>query len=306
MSIEQMEYMLALEQEKKISYAAKRCFISQPALSQQLAKIEKEVGFPLFTRKNSEYIPTEEGKLLLDAFQKILYIYHSALHDLERLHSLAGKSITLGMPSLRAATLYPYIYPRFRQEFPDYDMRLLEIQVASTLEMLEKQKIDFGFFSPHRQIPEPLRNYYSYHPLANEELVLIAPKDHRLALAATEGHRLDIRSLNNEPLALYPPGYIVRNIIEVYLQKYHVACRTILNFKSVTTIIQFVKQRLALSIIPYTLAASDPELAIIHLNPLMTQEIGCLSPGRYKGSDVEAAVLRLLREAFQDAASRIE
>ena len=42
MSIEQMEYMLALEQEKKISYAARRCFISQPALSQQLAKIEKQ------------------------------------------------------------------------------------------------------------------------------------------------------------------------------------------------------------------------------------------------------------------------
>ena len=141
MSIEQMEYMLALEQEKKISYAARRCFISQPALSQQLAKIEKELGTSLFTRQNNEYIPTEEGRLLLDSFQKILYIYHSAIHDLERLHSVSEKCITLGMPTLRAATLYTYIYYQFRQEFPEYDMRLLEIPVTSTLDMLEAQKL---------------------------------------------------------------------------------------------------------------------------------------------------------------------
>lgn len=301
MSIEQMEYMLALEQEKKISYAARRCFISQPALSQQLAKIEKELGTSLFSRQNNEYVPTEEGRLLLDSFQKILYIYHSALHDLERLHSVSEKCITLGMPTLRAATLYAYIYSRFRYQFPGYDMRLLEISVTSTLEMLEEQKIDFGLFSPYQQIPEALQDYCSYHSVGDEELVLIAPKGHRLALASSEDHRMDIRVLGNETLALYPPGYIVRNLVEVYLKKYHIACRAIINFKSVSTIFQFVKQNLALSIVPYTFAANDPDLAIIHLNPLMTQEIGCLSPSQYKGSEIESAVIQLFKEAFQNA-----
>ena len=124
MTIEQMEYMLTLEQEKKIYLAAKKCFISQSALSQQLTKIEKEAGFPLFLRENNQYVPTTEGRVLLDGFQKIMYIYKAAMCEARQQQSLSERIITLGMPSMRAATLFTYIYPRFKERFPGYELKL--------------------------------------------------------------------------------------------------------------------------------------------------------------------------------------
>ncbi len=299
MSIEQMEYMITLEQEKKIYLAARKCFISQSALSQQLAKIEKETGFPLFMRVNNQYIPTREGKLLLESFQRILYIYRAAIGEARQQLSQTEKVITLGMHSMRAATLFTYLYPRFKEQYPDYELKLQEMPVVDAPEMLRRHMIDFSLFSPLNTIPEEYRHLYSYHPVAREELVLIAPKDHPLArLAQQHDFRLDMKVLNGEIMALYENSFIVRGIIDAAFAANHIECRNIISFKSCNTIIQFVKNRLALSIIPQMFARPETELAAIRLSPPITQEVGLLSLKRMRNNPMDVFILQLMGEAF--------
>lgn len=299
MSIEQMEYMIALDQEKKIYLAARKCFISQSALSQQLAKIEKEAGFPLFLRVNNQYLPTKEGKLLLESFQRIVYTYRTAMGEARQLQSQTEKVITLGMPSMRAATLFTYLYPKFKEQYPDYELKLQEMPVVDAPEMLRRHMIDLSLFSPHGTIPEEYRHIYSYHPVAREEFVLIAPRDHRLSrLAEQNDYRLDMNVLNGENLVLYENSFIVRGIIDAAFAANHIECRNIISFKSCNTIIQFVKNRLALSIIPPMFARPEADLASIRLSPAITQEIGLLSLKCMRNNSMETFILKLMEEAF--------
>ena len=299
MSIEQMEYMITLEQEKKIYLAARKCFISQSALSQQLAKIEKEAGFPLFLRVNNQYLPTKEGKLLLESFQKIVYIYKAAMGEARQQLSQTEKIITLGMPSMRAATLFTYLYPRFKEQYPDFELKLQEMPVVDAPEMLRRHMIDFSLFSPLNTIPDEYRHIYSYHPVAKEEFVLIAPRDHRLSKLAEENDfRLGMDVLNGENLALYESSFIVRGIINAAFAENHIECKNIISFKSCNTIIQFVKNRLALSIIPQMFAKPETELAAIRLTPAITQEVGLLSLKRMRNNRMDVFILKLMEEAF--------
>lgn len=299
MTIEQMEYMLTLEQEKKIYLAAKKCFISQSAMSQQLTKIEKEAGFPLFVRENNQYVPTSEGRVLLDGFQKILYIYKAAMCEAKQQQSLTNRIITLGMPSTRAATLFTYLYPRFKERFPDYELKLQEIPVADAPEMLKRRMIDFSLFSPLYSIPEDYQRYYTYYTVAQEELVLIAPPKHRLSkLAAENGYVLDMQLLNGENMVLYGDSSLVRGIINSSFEANHIECQNIISFKSCNTIIQFVKKNLALSIIPLMFAQAEPDITAIHLNPPITQEIGLLSLKHPSRTDIENYILESMRQAY--------
>ena len=68
----EMEYVIVIAQEKNLSKAAERLFISQPALSRFLTKLENELGTPLFERKNRQYLPTYAGELYLDTARQIL------------------------------------------------------------------------------------------------------------------------------------------------------------------------------------------------------------------------------------------
>ena len=65
MDLRQIEYIIAIEQEESISKAAEKLFITQSALNQQLLKLEKELGMPLFERKKRQMIPTVAGRIYL-------------------------------------------------------------------------------------------------------------------------------------------------------------------------------------------------------------------------------------------------
>lgn len=66
MDFKELEYMIVIAQEKNISKAAERLYVSQSALSQALLKVEDRLGVSLFARKNRQYIPTCEGELYLE------------------------------------------------------------------------------------------------------------------------------------------------------------------------------------------------------------------------------------------------
>ena len=72
MDLHQLEYILTIEQEKSISRAAERLFLTQPALNQQLLRLEKELGTPLFERRNRTMLPTYAGRIYLNTAKEML------------------------------------------------------------------------------------------------------------------------------------------------------------------------------------------------------------------------------------------
>ena len=83
MNDEDLRYMIAVEEEGNISRAAERCFVSQPALSQTMKKLESELGISLFVRQGGRLVPTEEGRIVLRHAREVAAIREATLKALQ-------------------------------------------------------------------------------------------------------------------------------------------------------------------------------------------------------------------------------
>ena len=92
MDLKQIEYIVKIAEEENITHAAEKLFITQSALNQQLLKLEKELGTPLFYRSRTDWHPTPAGEIYLDAAREILSIKKDAydkIHDFSKIQDYA-------------------------------------------------------------------------------------------------------------------------------------------------------------------------------------------------------------------------
>ena len=126
MNWNQLQYIVTTAQEKSITKAAKKLFISQPSLTLSIQNLEKELGVELFERNRGSFTLTYAGQLYYDWAL-------STLHAKERLGDRLGDIreghshlIRLGISPHRSATLLPVILPRFYKKFPASEIFLEE------------------------------------------------------------------------------------------------------------------------------------------------------------------------------------
>ena len=127
MNFSNISYFLAIVEEGGISAAARKLYISQQALSEQLRKMEEEVGAPLLKRgKNSEL--TIAGECLYRDGRELLRIYNSMMEDIRDVTTKRRKKITLGIPTFWTPPYLPELLVRFREKYPEYEIAVVRRQ----------------------------------------------------------------------------------------------------------------------------------------------------------------------------------
>lgn len=127
MNFSNINYFLAIVEEGSISAAARKLYISQQALSEQLRKMEEEVGAPLLKRgKNSEL--TTAGECLYRDGRELLRIYTSMMEDIQDVTTKRKKKITLGIPTFWTPPYLPELLVRFRAKYPEYEIAIVRRQ----------------------------------------------------------------------------------------------------------------------------------------------------------------------------------
>ena len=117
MDTRHLQYILTIAQKQNMTKAAEELFISQSSLSQYLAKLEQEIGVPLFERTRSKMLLTPAGELYVEAARQVLSIEK---HLYENIRSLNNRShITLGLTSQLCLRMLTAIVPGFKTDFPD-------------------------------------------------------------------------------------------------------------------------------------------------------------------------------------------
>lgn len=128
MDVKSLEYLIALEEEGTLSKVAQKFFLSPSALSQCLAKQEREMGLPLFQRNNGRFAPTESGKIYLKCAREIVKIKEATYQQIESLSS-ARSSLRI----TAAYQLYPVlteeILPKLQRLFSD---SIFDVQAADS------------------------------------------------------------------------------------------------------------------------------------------------------------------------------
>lgn len=218
MNFRQLEYVIAIYQEGSMTKAASKLYISQPALSQQLQKLEQEVGIQIFDRNTTPLRPTYAGKHYLEVIQKILFDHQQAIDWLDDIHSLNKGKITFGISDIRSTQFLPVLLPGFRQKYPHIEIEIIEAPALALPDMISKGTIDFALMIARSDMDNLV-----FLPVMTEEVLLAVPKqapiNEQCRQSVAEHGYVDFRLLKNEPFIMLKRGYRLYNIAHDLFRK---------------------------------------------------------------------------------------
>ena len=206
MELRQLRYLVALADERHFTRAAAREHIAQPALSQQIRRLEQEVGLALVERTTRRVTVTEAGQTLVARARRILSEVDSANAEMQALagvrtgHVMVGTMHTMGPVDVSAALAV------FHQRHPAVELTVREQSSEELAEMLRDDGLDLAFLS----VTERMESHgLGLHQLVSEELVVVLPRDHRLAARGT----LRMAELAGEHFISYREGARLRELL---------------------------------------------------------------------------------------------
>lgn len=142
MNLRELQYLVALDEERHFHKAAERCCVSQPTLSGQLRKLEEELGVLLVERTNRQVAMTEVGREVAGRARTILAEVKAIREAAEAFHDPMAGELHVGLIPTVAPYLLPIIMPSLRQTYPKLKLWLHEHQTAVLLEKLHLAELD--------------------------------------------------------------------------------------------------------------------------------------------------------------------
>lgn len=188
-----------LAEERHFGRAAARLHIAQPALSQQLKALEREVGARLLDRSTRRVDLTDAGRLLLERAREVLAAADRAEADLALLVAGRAGRVRLGFVGTATYDVLPRVARRVREELPDLELELRgELLGPELLDALRAGDLDLAVLRPGPVLPDDL----VVHELRREPLVAVLPAAHPAAGAAS----VALADLAGETLVTHPSG----------------------------------------------------------------------------------------------------
>jgi LysR family hydrogen peroxide-inducible transcriptional activator len=175
-SLVQLEYMVAVADHRHFGKAAKACFVTQPTLSQQIGKVEEDMGLMVFDRIKKPVMLTPEGEDFIEQARLILR-EHRRLEEIAKSKSkeISGTFRLAVIPTV-SATLVPQFIEPFAKKYPKVELFVDEMKTESILDGLRQDKLDAAIMAT------PLTaEGFEEGPLYYEPFKLYVSKDHPLA-----------------------------------------------------------------------------------------------------------------------------
>jgi len=176
MEMHQLRYVVAVARTKNFSRAAEQCHVSQPSLSQQIQKLEEELGGRLFDRLKREAKLTTAGEAFVRRAGRILEEVDAAKREAHDTRALLGGTLAIGVLPTIAPYLLPEVIARFNQRYPGVEVVIHEDTTARLLKLALGCDIDFAIAST--PLPDAR---FEVKELFSEELLLAVPPGHPLA-----------------------------------------------------------------------------------------------------------------------------
>lgn len=209
MTLQQLEYIVALARYRHFAQAADYCNVTQPTLSSMVQKLETELGAKLFDRSSQPIQVTAVGTAVVEQAKEVLYEARRIRELVEESrHSLSG-TFTIGV----LPTVAPYLLPRFLPELtarhPELDLRVVEMKTADIRQALDEGTIDAGLVAE----VDGLDGYRQDELFFEEFFVYAAPDSPLLSLRTVK-----VSDLKDEYLWLLDEGHCFRDQMVHYCQ----------------------------------------------------------------------------------------
>lgn len=208
-----IEYVIAIAEEKSINKAAERLYITQPALSQRLKSLEKELGTPLFIRDNSGLSLTDAGRIYLNGGLSILQIKKNAMDKLAGMNRHNKNLLRFGC----ATSVALECIPAFREKYPQIELGTRRCTTPAAKEELIMGRMDMAVLLTSSLQHSALE----YIPLSQAELLLAIP-DGSSVLTKEDILQNHFQALGNDYFILSPPGSHSRALEDKILRRMNI------------------------------------------------------------------------------------
>ena len=206
MTIQQLEYILAVEKFRHFGQAADACFVTQPTLSAQISKLERELDILLFDRSKMPVIPTEIGEKVIAQAKRVVMESKGLLELVAEMKGEIGGTIKVGIIPTLAPNLLPLFIGNFIEKYPNVLLEVQEMVTEEILSRLKNDELDLGIVvSPLHEggmVEKPIfyEKFFVYlskdHPLLNQKEIPVADLPAEDLWVLQQGHCFRDQVLN--------------------------------------------------------------------------------------------------------------
>jgi LysR family transcriptional regulator, hydrogen peroxide-inducible genes activator len=286
MEVHQLRYFVAVADEGSFSRAAAKVRVSQPSLSQQIRKLEAEMGQPLFDRLPRSVVLTEAGRCLIDYARQILASIGDARRCVDELKGeVAGKVAVGAIP-----TIAPYVLPglvvTFQKHYPDVILEIVEDVTDGITRRIEAGELDIALASSCRPSPTLRRESVGVEPL-----LALVPEKHPLAKKDV----VELDDLKSQRFLLLHEMHCLSQQVNHLLESRRLRPEIALAGSQLSTIANMVAASIGVSIVPQMMVkhyATPGCVSLPFAPPVPERELNFLSNSLRFQSKAAAAFRR--------------
>lgn len=209
-TLQQMEALIFLVEERSFSRAAKRMHLTQPALTKQIHRVEDCLGVKAVNRSRDGVSLTPEGKILYEYAQRIVRLRKDAADKIHQLQKHTGGDIYLSASTIPATYILPSAMSEFKKSHSDIRIFLKTEDSEEVMNMVLDREVEIGCIGKKPQSAKLI-----VVPVWQDRLILIVPAGHRW----TKKGSVSVSELMAEPFVLREKGSATRDVFESYMKE---------------------------------------------------------------------------------------
>lgn len=244
-----IEHIIKIAEEKSITKAAEKLYLTQSALNQQLLKLEHELGTELFKRNKADWSPTKAGEIYLEGGKEILRIKKQSYRRISDLTDSYKGTITVGMTPVRGPDMFIHVYPHFHKTYPNMVVVPYELSVHRMQPMIASGDLDIGFVTlfDKQKIDNEYINLYE------EEILIAIPSSldvSKSVIPRANGRpALPLSALKDEPFIFLNKGTTMRPYIDKIFREQQIVPQLLFDTANTNTILEMVRANICCGIV---------------------------------------------------------
>lgn len=245
MTLQQLEYALAIGRTGSFVLAAEQCFVTQPTLSMQVKKLEEETGITLFDRSRQPVTVTDAGKIFLDQARVVVREKNRLMEVLSSARGEVAGEFRLGIIPTLAPYLVPLFLTKFVEKYPGVHLEVEELTTGTITDRLKKETLDAGILATPLEETQLTETF-----LFNEPYVAYLSRKHEL----WNKKQLRTEDIDVHDLWLLSDGHCMKNqVLQLCNRKQEKGKESTFEFRSgsIETLRRMVETGKGMTILPW-------------------------------------------------------
>ncbi len=258
MEIRQLKYLLSTLRLGSVKEAAREHFVTQPAVSLQIKKLEEEIGEKLLIRSGRNVLPTQAGASFIRYADDILQRVEALQKSIQSLKSLRTGFLGLGAIDSAGVYVLPPVFRSFRRKYPGIEIRVTVSDTRGLVRSIHSGEIEIAI------VTLPLSGEeFTIYPIYKDQMVLVADPRHELA----RSRKPSLTVVAESGLIMYPPQSTTRRLIERVFFEAGVSPRATMEISSPEAMKRLTEAGLGASILPFQVVSPEVRRGTLKLIP---------------------------------------